>query len=68
MLNTGLKAQVKAWATQIGKSEARRLLVVAGVSPHTADKLIGGRYPSEVGLLMGAAIERAIEASKQAAS
>lgn len=51
-------------AARIGKSEARRRLVVEGVSPHTADKIIGSRYPSEIGVLLGAAIQRAIEVSK----
>lgn len=68
MANKNLKKDIADLAKRVGKPEARRLLVVAGISPHTADKLIGERYPSEVGILVGAAIQRAIEASKQEAS
>lgn len=62
------KKNVKDMAKRVGKSEAKRQLVVAGVSTSTADKLIRDVYPSEVGPLLGAAIQRAIEASKQQAS
>lgn len=62
------KEEALELANQVGKPEARRLLVVAGISPHTADKLISGRYTSEVGLLVGAAIQRAIEAAKSGAA
>lgn len=55
-------------ARLLGKGEARRLLVVEGVSPHTADKVINGRYASEIGTLVGAAIKRALEAAKKQAS
>lgn len=44
----------------VGRSEARTLLVLEGVSPHTADKLTAGKYPSRVGKLMGDAIERVL--------
>ena len=64
----GAKQAAMDLAKRVGKPEARRLLVVAGISPHTADKLISGRYTSEVGLLVGAAINRAVEAAKQLAS
>lgn len=68
MSSNELKRKTIEFAKRVGKPEARRLLVVAGISPHTADKIIGGRYPSEIGILLGAAIQRVIEASKQAAS
>jgi hypothetical protein len=65
MAKTDYKKAVQDLASRIGKSEARRELVVAGASPHTADKLLRGVYPSEVGHLLGGAIERAIEATKK---
>lgn len=68
MKNTNLKRAVLDLGQRIGKSEARRLLVVAGASPHTADKLLRGVYPSEIGHLLGDAIGRAIEAAKVKAS
>lgn len=68
MSKKDMKKAVVMWAEQVGKPEARRHLVVAGISPHTADKLVGNRYPSELGILMCAAVERAMRASKQQAS
>ncbi len=68
MSSNDLKKTAIEIAKRLGKGEARRLLVVEGVSPHTADKIIGGRYQSEIGALVGAAIKRAFEASKVKAS
>lgn len=69
MDDKALKKTLKTLVKKVGIVEARRLLVIAGVSPSTADKLVGNRYPSEVGRLLGATITRvATEAGAQAAS
>jgi len=53
----------------VGKKEAVRLMVMAGASPSVADKLARNVYPSEIGLLLGRAIEEALtEANKRSAS
>lgn len=66
MSDKDLKEEVQALARLLGKSEARRRLVVEGVSPHTADKLMRGVYPSEIGVLLGSAIRKVLEAAKKA--
>ena len=66
MKKTDLKKAVLDLSKRIGKSEALRLLVVAGASPHTAEKLLRGVYPSQIGHLLGDAIGRALEAEKAA--
>jgi hypothetical protein len=58
------KKLVLELAKQIGKGEARRLLVEEGVSTSTAEKLVGERYESEVRGLVRAAILRAMQAAK----
>lgn len=65
---TDYKAAVKELVNQVGKLEAQKLLIAAGVSPSAAYKLTNNNYPSEIGGLLGAAIMRAIAASKQKAS
>jgi hypothetical protein len=52
----------------VGKPEAKRLLVLEGISVGTADKLVGRRYPSQPRHLVAAAIHRALEATKPKAS
>lgn len=68
MNDKDLKQAVLELAQKIGKSEARRLLVLEGISPHTADKVLRGCYESEIGALVEGAIQRAIAASKEKAS
>lgn len=63
MLSKDLKKMAEEFAKRVGKPRARKLLVLEGVSPHTADKIISGRYPSEIGELLGAAIERVLKVS-----
>jgi hypothetical protein len=63
MSSEDLKKKAEEFAAKVGKPKARKALVLEGVSPHTADKIISGRYPSEIGELLGAAIERAIKAA-----
>lgn len=48
------------FAKEVGIKEARKLFVIAGASPSVADKLSRGVYPSEVGTLLGRAIDDAI--------
>jgi hypothetical protein len=62
------KELVKQLAQQVGKHEARRLLVEEGVSTSTAEKLVGARYKNEVGLLIKDAVLRALESAKRIAS
>jgi hypothetical protein len=62
------KVLVKEIASRVGKHGARKLLVDAGISTSTADKLVGDRYASEVKELTRQAILRAHEACKKAAS
>lgn len=62
------KKLVKELSAQVGRPEAKRLLVVEGVSISTADKLVRDVYKNEVGLLIQAAILKAVEASKKQAS
>ncbi len=67
-MNMNPKDIVRELVDRVGKREARRLLVISMVAPDTAAKLVNGRYQSEVGDLLGGAIGRANESSKQAAS
>ncbi len=53
---------------RVGTVEAHNMLTAQKVSPSTATKLLSGKYPSEVGPLVGAAIVRADRASKRRAS
>lgn len=62
------KKIVKELVARVGKPEARRLMIAAGVGIDTAIRLSNEKYQSEVGALVGAAIVRANEASKQKAS
>lgn len=68
MVTKDLKQAVSELAKRVGKPEARKQLVSAGISLSTAEKLIRETYPSEIGSLLANAISRAIEASKQRAS
>ncbi len=61
------KKTVRDIADQVGKQEARRLLVVEGISTSMADKLVADRYGSEVRQLVRQAIGRALEAAKKMA-
>ncbi len=63
MADKDLKKMAEQFALKVGKPMARKLLVLEGVSPHTADKIISGRYPSEIGELLGNAIKRVVKAS-----
>lgn len=51
---------------KVGKKEAIRQLVMAGVAPSTADKLARDDYPSEIGDLLGRAIQDAVNLPKKA--
>lgn len=62
------KEIVRQLALQVGKHEARRRLVDEGISTSTADKLVGERYPSEIGQLLLQAILKARMAIKRPAS
>lgn len=62
------KKLIKELSAQVGRPEAKRLLVSEGISISTADKLVRDVYKNDVGLLIQDAIRRAIEASKQRAS
>lgn len=68
MCNGDLLKVVKSMQTRVGRGEALRLLVVAGISPHTALRLCSGRYLSKIGVLVARAIREADEASKSQAS
>lgn len=68
MSNSDLLKAVADMVERVGKSEARRLLVVAGISPHTANTMTRGKYTAEIKLLVRRAILEAVEASKQEAS
>lgn len=57
------KNTVQDLAARVGKPRARQFLVAAGVSISAADKLLRGKYKSEIGLLLGAAIERAAQSA-----
>ncbi len=50
----------------VGKRKAERLLIGAKVSPSVAGKLVRGKYESEVGELIAAAIETARAVAAQA--
>lgn len=62
------KKIVKEITNQLGKHEARRLLVDEGLSTSIAEKLVGNRYQNEVGQLVRQAILKAYDASKKTAS
>lgn len=59
MSSDSLKKQIIDKVSVMGRKAVARALVDEGLSLHTADKLCGDRYPSEIGSLMAAAIERA---------
>lgn len=46
------KELVREIVARVGKHEARELLEEADVNESTAEKLVGGRYKSEVGFLL----------------
>lgn len=58
------KQLVQEMVRRLGKREAERLLINARVSSSVAGKLIRGTYPSEVGELVAAAIEKAHAAAQ----
>jgi hypothetical protein len=60
-----IKNLVREIAKLVGTPEAKRLLVTEGISISVADKLVGNRYDSEVGLLIGQAVGRALAVAKQ---
>ncbi len=62
------KKLIKELASQVGRPEAKRLLVTEGISVSVADKLVRDVYKSDVGLLVQDAISRAIKAAKAKAS
>lgn len=62
------KKLIKQLTSQVGKPEAKRLLISEGISISTADKLVREVYKNEVGLLIRAAVLRAVKASEQEAS
>ena len=64
MRNKDPKNTVRQIETLVGRKEALRLMVIEGVSPSTADKLLAERYDSEVGALLSLAIARAMDAAK----
>lgn len=55
-------------ADRVGKHEARKLLVEAGISTSTAEKLVRNVYASEIKELTRQAILKAYEAHKKIAS
>lgn len=57
------KKAVQEMADRVGKAKARELLEDAKVNESTAEKLVGGRYPSAVGFLLHQKIERALAAA-----
>jgi hypothetical protein len=59
------KDLVRQIVSQVGKQEARRLLVATGISISASDKLVGQRYANEVGLLVKKAIMEAYEMCKK---
>lgn len=62
------KEDVEKLASRVGKPEAKRLLVIEGIAPGTAEKIVGDRYYSKPGHLVMAAIKRAIMATEDRAS
>lgn len=62
------KTLVAELRSLVGKRESRRLLENEGVNPSTSEKLVGDRYPSEVGFKVYRAIERAHSKAKRIAS
>jgi hypothetical protein len=62
------KELVRKLTQQVGKHEAKRLLVDEGVSTSTADKLVADRYKSEVKELIRKAIVGAVGKAKAKAS
>lgn len=60
------KKIVEEIVKQVGKRQAQKLLVEADISNSVASKLVHGLYPSRVGVLVGAAIERARVAALKA--
>ncbi len=60
------KKIVEELVEMLGKPRAERLLIEADVSPSLAGKLVRGTYPSQIGILVGAAIAKAREAAAKA--
>lgn len=52
---------VPKWKAKVGPKEALRRLVIAGVPPVTADKIVSGRYRSTPRDLLARAILREME-------
>lgn len=50
----------------VGKRRAERILINADVSPSVAGKLVRGKYDSEIGVLVAAAIDKARAAATKA--
>lgn len=59
------KITVRELVARVGKHEASRLLVEAGVSTSTTSKLVSNNYKSEVKNLVTQAIAKAWELSKK---
>lgn len=66
MIQTEINQHLQWLIAQVGKSEARRMLVIEGLSPVTAERVVGGRYP-KIGVLVAAAIKSACASLKKAA-
>lgn len=62
------KDVVTEMVNQVGRHDARRLLVNEGISVSTAEKLVSGRYQPQVGYLITLAVMRAYEEAKLRAS
>jgi hypothetical protein len=58
------KEAVAELTSLVGKREARDILERFKVNESTAEKLVGGRYKSEVGFLLLQKIYKALEAAK----
>ncbi len=56
-----LEKRLSWWIAKIGKSEAERQLILAGMSGSTAQKLIAGSYASQPKRLLLKAIEEALK-------
>lgn len=54
------KKAVQELVEQVGKAKARELLEKAKVNESTAEKLVGGRYVSEVGFKLHLKIDKAL--------
>jgi hypothetical protein len=67
-MNDDPKNVVKDIVALVGKHKAVLLLMGEDVSASTSEKLVGGRYESEIGQLVRKAILRAHEAAQAIAA